>query len=229
VSLLNSTTHKSLLIQILKDIYSNTKIAPFLGFKGGTALYVFYQLDRFSVDLDFDLLDDSKKDVVFSEIGHILKQYGQLKEARIKRYSLFFLLSYEDNSYNIKVEVNLRKFDSQYEVKAYLGISMLIMTQEDMFSHKLVAMSERLGKTNRDIYDVHFLLKRQWPINETIIQNRTNLTFQQFIQNCIKGLDKINNRSILSGIGELLDPKQKTWVKQHLLEDTKFLLKARLE
>ena len=52
---LDIATHKTILFQILKDIYSNTAISPYLGFKGGTAALMFYGLDRFSVDLDFDL------------------------------------------------------------------------------------------------------------------------------------------------------------------------------
>lgn len=62
---LNVPEHKNILLQILKDIYSDTTISPFLGFKGGTAAYMFYDLDRFSVDLDFDLLDETKKEIVF--------------------------------------------------------------------------------------------------------------------------------------------------------------------
>lgn len=192
MSMLNQITHKSILIQILKDIFTNTIISPFLGFKGGTALYVFYHLDRFSVDLDFDLLDDSKKDIIQEQIEMILKSHGVLKQSRIKRYSIFFLLSYHDDSLNIKVEINLRHFGSEYELKSYLGIPMLVMIREDMFAHKLVAMYERLGKTNRDIYDVHFMLKKQWSINEEIVQNRTGLSLHEFVANCISGLDKIN-------------------------------------
>jgi predicted nucleotidyltransferase component of viral defense system len=45
--------HKFLLLQILKDIYSNIELSNWLGFKGGTALLFFYDLPRFSVDLDF--------------------------------------------------------------------------------------------------------------------------------------------------------------------------------
>src|SRR3989338_8208962 len=123
MTLLNSATHKNLLIQILKDLYTNTQIGPFLGFKGSTAVYIFYQLDRFSVDLDFDLLDESKKNEVFSLVEKTLKPYGVLKDAKMKRSSLFFLLSYEENTHNIKVEINLRNFDSRYELKNYLGIS----------------------------------------------------------------------------------------------------------
>lgn len=185
MTMLNNVVHKNILVQILKDIYTDTSISPFLGFKGGTAVYIFYQLDRFSIDLDFDLLDESKK-------------YGTTKDARVKRFSLFFLLSYEDNTHNIKVEINLRKFGSRYELKTYLGISMLVMVRQDIFSHKLVAMFERLGKANRDIYDVHFFLKNRWPINNKIIENRTKLPSPDFVKKCIAGLEKTSNRNILN-------------------------------
>ena len=75
---LNIATHKTILFQILKDIYSDTNISPFLGFKGGTAALMFYGLDRFSVDLDFDLLDESREDQVFEQVISIVKQYGTL-------------------------------------------------------------------------------------------------------------------------------------------------------
>lgn len=227
--MLNNTIHKSLLIQILKGIYTDTHLAPYLGFKGGTAVYIFYQLDRFSVDLDFDLLDDSKINQIFERVHAIAKNYGTVKDARIKRYSIFFLISYHPNSLNIKIEINLRHFGSHYELKNYLGIPMLVMKQEDLFSHKLVAMYERMGKANRDIYDVHFFLKNQWPINRAIVEARSEMTFSDFINRLIHALTNLNQRNILSGIGELLDNKQKHWVRQHLINDTVFLLRIREE
>ena len=159
---LEITAHKNILIHILKDIYTNTEIGPILGFKGGTAAYLFYDLSRFSVDLDFDLLDAKKEDLVFEEIKNILQYYGTVTEARKKRYSLFFILDYHNkiqNAYNIKVEINRRDFGSKYEVKSYLGIAMKVMVREDMAANKLVALFERGGQTNRDIYDVWFFLK----------------------------------------------------------------------
>jgi hypothetical protein len=38
---LEITTHKNILIKILKDIYTDSNIGPILGFKGGTAAYLF--------------------------------------------------------------------------------------------------------------------------------------------------------------------------------------------
>ncbi|MCK4517767.1 nucleotidyl transferase AbiEii/AbiGii toxin family protein [Candidatus Babeliales bacterium] len=228
---LEIATHKSILVQILKDIYTDAKISPFLGFKGGTAAVFFYGLSRFSVDLDFDLLDPELEDIVFERLKNILNEYGLVKDARKKRYSLFFLLSYNNkiqNAYNVKIEVNRRDFGSKYEVKSYLGISMKVMIRQDMAAHKLVAMFERMGKTNRDIFDVWFFLKNNWPINEEIIEKRTNLSVEQFFKKCIGMLEGISDRGILSGIGELLDAKQKTWVKEKLRSETIFLLKLRM-
>mgnify|MGYP006316230969 FL=1 len=39
---LDYSKHKNILLQILKDIYSDTSIAPHLGFKGGTAAMMLY-------------------------------------------------------------------------------------------------------------------------------------------------------------------------------------------
>jgi predicted nucleotidyltransferase component of viral defense system len=230
--MLDAATHKNILVRILKDIYTNALIGPLLGFKGGTAAYLFYNLNRFSVDLDFDLLDSSKKDQVFEQLKKILEEHGTIKESYEKRYTLFLLLSYNDKndkSHNIKVEVNRRNFGSHYEVKSYLGISMKVMIREDMAAHKMVAMLERIGNANRDIFDTYFFLKNNWPINDQIIENRTGLSMHQFLKKCIHELESMSDRGILSGLGELLDAKQKGWVKEQLRTETIFLLKIKLE
>src|SRR3989344_4512496 len=53
----NREKHQLIMGQILKDIYTDVSVSPLLGFKGGTCAYFFYKLPRFSVDLDFDLLE----------------------------------------------------------------------------------------------------------------------------------------------------------------------------
>ncbi len=226
---LDTSAHKNLLFQILKDIYSDTTIAPVLGFKGGTAALMFYDLSRFSVDLDFDLLDDKKADYVFERIQEIAKKYGTVTEAIKKRFTLLLLLSYENKARKIKLEINRRSFGSRYELKTYLGISMLVMAQEDMFAHKLVAMRERLGKTSRDIYDVWFFLERRWPINKEIIEQRAGISFKELLERSIVQLEKMSNRNILDGLGDLLTSGQKDWARAKLRTETILLLKIRLE
>ena len=222
------SVHKTILFQILKEIYSDTTISPFLRFKGGTAALMFYGLDRFSVDLDFDLLDETKKDYVFKRVITVITKYGVLKESRDKHFNLFCLLSYEEKAHNIKVEINKRQFGSKYEIKTYLGVSMLVMKKEDMFANKLIAMYERIGKTSRDIYDVWFFLQNRFPINKKIIEQRSEMPYEELVRKCIKKLNLMSNNIILNGLGELLTDSQKDWAKAKLREDTIALLNLRL-
>jgi predicted nucleotidyltransferase component of viral defense system len=221
--------HKSILFQILKDIYSDTAIAPFLGFKGGTAALMFYGLNRDSVDLDFDLLNESKEQTVFERIGRIAAQYGVVVDSRIKRFNLVTVIAYDKKSPNIKIEVNRRNFGSRYEMKTILGISLLVMAQEDMFAHKLMAMHERVGKTSRDVFDVYFFAKNRWPINRKIVEERSGMPFRTLLGKCVEQLEAMNNRHILDGLGELLSEPQKDWAREKLRSEAVFLLKAMVE
>lgn len=226
---LDYSKHKNILLQILKDVYSDTMIAPHLGFKGGTAALLFYELNRDSVDLDFDLLDESKEQSVFEKIQKIAASYGKIVNSRIKRFNLINIISYDTKSQNIKIEVNRRNFGSKYELKTLLGISMLVMVREDMFAHKLMAMHERVGKTSRDVYDVWFFLKNNWPINKEIVEQRSGASFKELLQKSAEQLEKMDNRNILVGLGEFLTESQKDWARAKLRTETIFLLKARME
>jgi predicted nucleotidyltransferase component of viral defense system len=104
---------------------------------------------------------------------------------------------------------------------------MLVMVIEDMFAHKLVAMNERVGKTSRDIYDVWFFLQNRYPINKVIVEARSGVPFSQFIEKCIIQLEKMSNRKILDGVGELLTQGQKDWAKAKLRQETIALLTLR--
>jgi len=55
------------------------------------------------------------------------------------------------------------------------------------------------------------------------------MPYKDFLQKCIDSLEKVSDRNILSGIGELLDEKQKVWVKSKLRAETIFLLKLALD
>ena len=226
---LGYSKHKNVMLQILKDIYSDTSIAPYLGFKGGTAALLFYDLNRNSVDLDFDLLDDIKEEEVFNKIQKITESYGTITESKMKHFNLLNVISYKKGAQQIKVEVNRRQFGSRYEMKTLLGISVLVMVKEEMFAHKLMAMYERINKTSRDIFDVYFFYKNNWEINKKIVEARSNMSFKETLVECIKMLEKMDNKRIIDGLGELLTQPQKDWAREKLKSETIFLLKLNLE
>lgn len=215
--------------QILKDIYTDVSLAPLLGLKGGTSAYFFYGLPRFSVDLNFDLFDVNEKKWVFKKIIGILRQYGEIKDQYIKRYTVFALLSYGIGDRNIKVEINIRKAASSirdhYELKEYLGISMLAARKDYLFAGKLAALTSRKETAMRDIYDIHYFAKNHWDINEAVIRERTGKNIKKYLADCIACIEKVPRGGILQGLGELVSEKEKTWVRNHLKTEAIFMLR----
>ena len=98
-----------------------------------------------------------------------------------------------------------------------------------MFANKLMALYERIGKTSRDIYDVYFFAKNNWPINKKIVEERSGMPFKEALSKCIGLLEKMEDRHILDGLGEVMNDSQKDWARAKLKNDTIFLLKVMLE
>jgi predicted nucleotidyltransferase component of viral defense system len=229
--MLNKEKHKFVMVQILKDIYSDVEISSMLGFKGGTAAFLFYDLPRFSVDLDFDLLDPSEKnaDLLFEKIKKIVSKYGEIKDSQKKIATIFFALSYEVGQHQIKVEINMRKTGAHYEMLSYLGIPLLVADKNSMLGGKLVALTERKNFAARDLFDVHFFLKQNWEIERDVLDAYGIKSVSDYLEKCIALVERIPDSKMLAGLGELIDEKQKSWAKSELKKDTLFLLRLALE
>ncbi|MBU0546863.1 MAG: nucleotidyl transferase AbiEii/AbiGii toxin family protein [bacterium] len=229
--MLNKEKHQLIMGQILRDIYTDVSISSLIGFKGGTCAYFFYGLPRFSVDLDFDLFstNEATQKLIFEKVGSMLKKYGEIKDNYIKRNTIFFLLSYGDTDHNIKVEMNIRilvpDIKEHYEMKEYLGISMLVGKKDYLFASKLVALTLRSETATRDIYDIWYFAKNNWDINVEVIKARTDKTIKEHLADCISVIEEVKDNQILQGLGELLSEKEKAWVKNHLRKEAVFLLK----
>lgn len=226
--MLTISKHRSVMLEVLKEIYQDNFLGPVLGFKGGTLLYLLYNLPRFSVDLDFDLLDEKKESQVLPRLEKILKKIGRIKDLTKKRYTLFSLLNYEIGQRNIKIEISKRNLGSSYEVTNYLGISLQTMVKADIFANKILALTTRKQPVNRDVFDTWFLLKEHWDINWDLVEKTSQIKPERYLKRCIDLLEKWPLKSRLAGMGELLDNKMKTWAKEKLMEETVFLLKVRL-
>lgn len=227
--MLDSARHRVKLIEILKDIYDDPELRTSLGFKGGTAAMLFYDLPRFSVDLDFDLLKTGNEDLIFDKIKAILGKHGTLREARKKRFTLFFQISYERGGHTIKVEASRRTSSSQFEPKSYLGIPMLVMKQADMAAGKLSSIITRKKPAMRDVYDTWFFMKNHWPVSERVFEEKTGQSLDKGLKTIIKQVKGIRRNQILQGLGELVERGQKDWARDKLVEETVFYLKLMQE
>lgn len=150
-------------------------------FSGGTALRIFYNLDRFSEDLDFALLVSNENfdlSNYFSYITNELGAYG-FKATLIKGDTLKFFPNEANSKYNgilkdikIKFEVDInppsgavtelkyKLLPSPHEIRLY--------NKESLFAGKIHAILCRNWKTRtkgRDLYDYVFFIANNIGVN----------------------------------------------------------------
>lgn len=217
--------HRAAFINVLRAIYSDPILRARLGFKGGSAAMFFYDLPRFSVDLDFDLLDTDKKQAVFDRLKQILPNLGNLIQVQDKKFTLFFLLSYRKGLRQLKIEISKRPGNAEYLPQNHLGVSMLVMKKEDMMAGKLAALLTRKKFAPRDVYDLWFFLQSHWDMNEKLLNEKTEMSLAQAIAKAKKLVASVKPTELLAGLGELLDNKQKAWVREKLIAETLFQLR----
>ena len=212
--------HKIYMAQILSLIFKDKDLCNILGFKGGTALMFFHNLPRFSTDLDFNLLDMSKQDVVYNKVRQILLRFGTIDDEAKKLNGPILVLDYGKGERMLKVEISNRQYDNHYEAKNLAGTDIRVLTIPDMFAHKLCAMGERLSP--RDVFDVWFFLQQiHASINENIIKERTGKTVVEYAAWCSQRVREASPKLLMQGLGEVIDnTRTKNFVKTKLIEET---------
>lgn len=221
---INMQKHGFIMTRILISIFQDKELASLLAFKGGTSLMFFHELPRFSTDLDFNLLDDSKSEYVFNRLRSILCRFGTIADEANKFYGPLLVIDYGKGERKLKVEVSNRFYDNHYEICSFAGTDIRVMTMPDMFAHKLCALGERA--TPRDVFDVWFFLVNNTEINEQIVGLRTGQSIQEYLQACARQVRDISAKELMQGLGEVLDSKQKAFVRKSLIQETASLLET---
>ncbi len=220
---LNKTEHRRVMLKVLGKISNDSLLANNLGFKGGTACYFLYGLGRFSVDLDFDIIDEKKEKIVTKRLLKILSKYGSIKtKTSIK-------LIYSDEYQALKIDLSSRYKNNTlntYEVKDIVsGLALKVLRKEDIFAHKLIALIDRSVSSasndkfiaNRDLYDINFFFKNNWKFNKQIIEQQTGKKTREYLEEVKKFIEKYSKKSnILDRLGELVDEQKREWVKNNL-------------
>lgn len=225
---MNISLHRRLLLGLLQKIYKHNILGSQLGFKGGTSLYFLHKLNRFSVDLDFNLISaDVQLDT--NSVQSILESELQLNDVQEKANGWIWNGVYEPDQWNMKIEISKRQYADEYEKKDLLGLPLQVMKLEYQLSHKLCAITDRNMLANRDIFDAHFLLSNHVSIVDEIIQERTGMQTRQYLESLIEYIPMHRSkRGLLDQLGQLIDETQKQWVRENLEDELLFLLQLRI-
>lgn len=175
---------------LLFSIYKKTNK---LIFKGGTALYKFYSIPRFSEDLDFSVLEpvDVKnviKEAVLATAGCTLKEIKEMKTSIIFKIEFKGILT---ASNRVRVDINIKNpvlagFDVKTHISPYIDISPFsarVMKLEEIIAEKIHSLFAR--EKARDLYDLFFLLRLSSPDKALITAKLKNFNMT-FNYNLIK-------------------------------------------
>jgi len=164
-------------------------------FKGGTALYKIYNLQRFSEDLDFSLIGEKEeaietiKRVVDKTDGFSIKEIKEVKNSILIKISCRGIIT----KYNaLRIDISLKnKIFLSVDVKNYISdyldippFSLKVLNPEEIVAEKIHSILNR--RKARDLYDLFFLLK-QFKFNEKITKEKLKLFNQKYSLENIKG------------------------------------------
>ncbi len=226
--------HKSQLHRLLIEIVDNPVLSKSLAFKGGTCAAMLGYLDRFSVDLDFDVLVGMHEESIREGFYKIFDDLGLELNLAFEN-ALFFQVKYQNTTgkrSKLKVSANsMHVAANQYKVQYFPEIDRLINSQtiETMFANKLVAVINRYEQhqtiAGRDFYDIHHFFMKGYQYNPDVITERTGNTEGEFFSQLIEFTHKnVNQTMINEDLNSLLSAKQYQSIRKILLPEILSLL-----
>ncbi|KKT48026.1 MAG: hypothetical protein UW37_C0001G0031 [Candidatus Gottesmanbacteria bacterium GW2011_GWA2_44_17] len=230
--------HKGQLFRLLTEILDSS-IAKNIYFKGGSAATMLGFLDRFSVDLDFDLKPKVDKKVIDKNLRKIFQELD-LKISQKSHQSLFYLLKYSAQP-GSRNSIKLSLIDTALKSNIYSSFYLaeidrfaFCQTPDTMFTNKLVAVTDRYKKhrmiAGRDIYDIHHFFLSGFHYNEEIIQERTSKQSADYFKDLIKFIDtKVTDKIISEDLSFLLTYEKFQLARKVLKRETLMFLKDEIK
>lgn len=218
--------HRGQLFRLLIAILENQFLASSLVFKGGTCAAMLGFLDRFSVDLDFDLYPNADKQRVKLELEQIFSKL----ELSIKDESVMYIqyhLRYDapENVRNtLKLDIiGTVGVNDQNKVQLLSDIQRYANCQtiETMFAHKLIALLDRYKKNKkiagRDVYDLYYFFLNGYKFDIQVLTERSTLEVKDYLNKCVEFLENVVTDDIISqDLNMLLDYKKFNLLRKSL-------------
>lgn len=227
--------HKFHLQQLLIAVVDDQYLSQFICFKGGTCAEMSGFLDRFSVDLDFDIVRKVDEKIFRSRIDKIAKKLNLVDDNRNKE-SLFFNFKYKAPQ-NQRNKLKFSFFQNTVNSNVYeprflpeINRTVICQTIGTMFANKLVTPIDRYERhkeiEGRDIYDIYFFFQEGYEFDEEIIKERTSLNLGVYIKKLVKFIDeKVTDKMIAEDLNMLLPLDKFTKIRKTLKQDTLLFLR----
>jgi predicted nucleotidyltransferase component of viral defense system len=226
--------HKAYLLRTLTEIIDNPILTNSLYFKGGTCASMMGILDRFSVDLDFDLKVGANEKELRTEFHKIFTKLGFSLDQESQK-ALEFFLKYQ-NSPNQRNTLKIDALNFVVKSNVYTPVflpeinrTVNCQNQESIFANKLVAVKDRYDRkqsiAGRDIYDIHYFFLKNLKYSEPVIIERTGLQVKEYfiyLRNFIN--EKVNQTLIDQDLNTLLPVETFNKIRKNIKQETLMFL-----
>lgn len=228
--------HKRQLISLLRGILSDPQLSNSLYFKGGSYAALMGYLNRFSVDLDFDIMTNDQQAIEQIKTRlHGLFGNLNLKVADQSQHYLQFFLKYKSSPRTrntLKLEVSDRVSpENEYETVTLkeLGIVCRAQTLSTMVANKMVATLSRYeqkGKpAGRDFFDIREFLLAGYPVNQKVVKERTGMPYIEYVERILEFVQhKLKSNDLYMDLNSLLPPYNFKNKVDQIIPDLKILL-----
>jgi predicted nucleotidyltransferase component of viral defense system len=201
-------------IEVLDKLRSG-RFLESLVFTGGTMLRLCYDLNRFSVDLDFWLYKKNREEEFFDKLKKFLSMHYVIRDAENKFYTMLFEIRSQDYPRSLKIEI--RKEKTEYKTETAIAYSrhsnmqVLVRTLslKDVMRTKIEAFLSR--KEIRDVFDIEFLLKKGLEVKAS----------KKEIKAMLDAISSFKKKDYSVKLGSILEPELR---KYYVSENFKILI-----
>ncbi len=211
------------IIEVVQAI-AKSKAGSHIAFKGGTALKLFYDLPRYSEDIDYDSL----RNIFPQELMNILKtmttkKRWEITDDAVKHNTVLMELRFAgpERNFRVKIEISTREKELKTTVLLLRGVPVQTLEPTLLMTEKLMTFIDR--QAGRDIFDAWFILNNAYALDEEIIL-KTFGDEVNFYSEILNVIGKLEPKKILRDTGKLLSLDHRKWIETSFLADFKQLV-----
>jgi hypothetical protein len=216
------------IIEVVQTV-AKSEAGSHLAFKGGTALKLFYDLPRYSEDIDYDFLGKISPQRMMDILKSVAaKKKWEVTDDAVKYNTILLELRFSgpERNFRVKIEVSTREKELKTTIQSLRGVPVLTLEPSFLMTEKLITFVQR--QAGRDIFDAWFILNNAFPLDETmLVDNFGGNT--NFFSTLLDLIQKADSKKILRDTGKLLGVDQRNWIKTSFLGDFQRLVSKNLK
>jgi len=214
---------ESRIIEALQAV-ARSPVGGALAFKGGTALRLFWDLPRYSEDLDFVRTGSAAPEAVLKAFTSAAEERGwEVTDAAVKKQTVLceYRFRWEGPNFHLKLEASMRPGRRPVEVRGLRGVPVVVLREDALSAEKLLAFLDR--DAARDAYDLWFILDRRLKVDAAALRKACG-SAAAYYRRAIQKAGRLRPRRLANDVGKLVDARGREWLRTTFRDDLLRLL-----